>query len=94
MANFKDIIGQEQIKEHLQMALSSGKISHAYIINGERFAGNSGSFRRTHHLIRCQYKFLTCLQFHLTAFKIAQTDFGSLGVQKGSYRKLQLLTYL
>lgn len=25
MANFKDIIGQEQIKEHLQMALSSGK---------------------------------------------------------------------
>ena len=38
MANFKDIIGQEQIKEHLQMALSSGKISHAYIINGERFA--------------------------------------------------------
>lgn len=39
MANFKDIIGQEQIKEHLQMALSSGKISHAYIINGERFAG-------------------------------------------------------
>ena len=39
MANFKDVIGQEQIKEHLQMALSSGKISHAYIINGERFAG-------------------------------------------------------
>lgn len=39
MATFKDIIGQEQIKEHLQNALSTGKISHAYIINGERFAG-------------------------------------------------------
>lgn len=39
MAEFKDIIGQEQIKEHLQGALSSGKISHAYIINGEKSSG-------------------------------------------------------
>lgn len=39
MAAFKDIIGQEQIKEHLQNAISMGKISHAYIINGERFSG-------------------------------------------------------
>lgn len=39
MAGFKDIIGQEQIKEHLQNAICTGKISHAYIINGERFAG-------------------------------------------------------
>lgn len=39
MAAFKDIIGQEQIKNHLQNALSTGKISHAYIINGERFSG-------------------------------------------------------
>lgn len=39
MAAFKDIIGQEQIKKHLQNALSTGKISHAYIINGERFSG-------------------------------------------------------
>lgn len=39
MAEFRDIIGQEQIKEHLQGALSSGKISHAYIINGEKSSG-------------------------------------------------------
>lgn len=39
MAGFKDIIGQEQIKEHLQNAISTGKISHAYLINGERFSG-------------------------------------------------------
>lgn len=39
MAEFKDIIGQEQIKEHLQGAISSGKISHAYIINGEKSSG-------------------------------------------------------
>ena len=39
MAAFQDIIGQEQIKEHLQNALSTKKISHAYIINGEKSSG-------------------------------------------------------
>lgn len=39
MAGFRDIIGQEALKEHLQNAIKTGKISHAYIINGERFAG-------------------------------------------------------
>lgn len=39
MAGFRDIIGQDQIKEHLQSAIRTGKISHAYIINGERFSG-------------------------------------------------------
>lgn len=39
MAKFQDIIGQEQIKEHLQNALAAKKISHAYIINGEKSAG-------------------------------------------------------
>ena len=39
MAAFKDIIGQEQIKEHLQSALSAKKVSHAYIINGEKSSG-------------------------------------------------------
>ena len=39
MAGFGDIVGQQQIKEHLQNALSTGKISHAYIINGEKSSG-------------------------------------------------------
>lgn len=39
MAKFTDIIGQEQIKEHLQNAISMHKVSHAYIINGERSSG-------------------------------------------------------
>lgn len=39
MATFKDIIGQEQIKDHLTHAIEQGKISHAYVINGERFSG-------------------------------------------------------
>lgn len=39
MAGFKDIVGQEQLKEHLENVISTGKVSHAYIISGERFAG-------------------------------------------------------
>lgn len=39
MPGFKDIIGQEQLKEHMQTALETGKVSHAYVIQGERFAG-------------------------------------------------------
>lgn len=32
MAGFKDIIGHEQIIEHLQNAIGMDKVSHAYII--------------------------------------------------------------
>lgn len=39
MAGFSDIIGQEQMKEHLQNVLKLNKVSHAYIINGERSSG-------------------------------------------------------
>lgn len=39
MARFTDIIGQEQIKEHFQNALKMNKISHAYILNGEKNSG-------------------------------------------------------
>ena len=39
MANFKNVIGQEQIVSHLQNAISSNKVAHAYIIHGERSSG-------------------------------------------------------
>lgn len=39
MATFQDIIGQNQLVEHLQNAITTKKISHAYIINGERSSG-------------------------------------------------------
>ncbi len=39
MAGFQNIIGQEQIKEHLQNAIATGKVSHAYILNGEKSSG-------------------------------------------------------
>ena len=36
---FAEIIGQDEIKNHLQSALQQKKISHAYIINGEAESG-------------------------------------------------------
>ncbi len=39
MAGFKDIVGQEHLKEQLQRSLQEGNISHAYIINGELRSG-------------------------------------------------------
>ena len=36
---FQDIIGQEQITGHLQNAIRLGKVSHAYIIQGEAGSG-------------------------------------------------------
>lgn len=39
MAGFKDIIGHEQIIEHLKNAITMDKVSHAYIINGPEKSG-------------------------------------------------------
>ncbi len=39
MAGFTDIIGHEQIIEHLTNAVSMGKVSHAYIFNGPDKSG-------------------------------------------------------
>lgn len=39
MALFSDIIGQDMISEYLQNAIREDKVSHAYIINGERYSG-------------------------------------------------------
>ena len=39
MAGFRDVIGHNQIVEHLKNAIRMEKISHAYIFNGESNAG-------------------------------------------------------
>lgn len=39
MLSFHEIIGHEQIKEHLQRAIESHKVSHAYILTGEAGMG-------------------------------------------------------
>ncbi len=54
MAKFKDIIGQEQLKEHLQNAISTNKVSHAYIINGERSSGKEFIARIFAMTLQCE----------------------------------------
>ncbi len=56
MANFSDIYGQEQMKEHMQYALLNDKVSHAYIISGEDGSGKkliAGIFARA---LQCENK--------------------------------------
>ena len=50
MAGFAEIIGHEQIIEHLQNAILSQKVSHAYIFNGPMGSGKkmtAGIFAET-----------------------------------------------
>lgn len=54
MAGFQDIYGQEQIREHLQNALSTGKVSHAYIINGEKSSGKEFIARVFAMALQCE----------------------------------------
>lgn len=54
MAGFQDIIGQEQIKEHLQNAIETDKVSHAYIINGERSSGKEFAAKIFAMTLQCE----------------------------------------
>ena len=54
MAKFTDIIGQEQLKEHLQNAITMNKVSHAYIINGERSSGKEFIARIFAMALQCE----------------------------------------
>lgn len=54
MSRFADIVGQEQIKEHLQNAITTGKVSHAYIINGERSSGKEFVARTFGMALQCE----------------------------------------
>lgn len=54
MAKFADIIGQQQLKEHLQNAWKMNKVSHAYIINGERSSGKEFIARTFTAALQCE----------------------------------------
>ena len=54
MATFQDVYGQPQIVEHFKNALSSGKISHAYIINGDRCSGKEFIARVFAQALECE----------------------------------------
>jgi len=54
MAGFQDIIGQDQIKEHMRSAISTGKVSHAYILNGEKSSGKEYIARVFAMALQCE----------------------------------------
>ncbi len=56
MADFSDIIDQEQMKEHMQHVLRSDKVSHAYIISGENGSGKEFIARIFAKALQCQDK--------------------------------------
>ena len=56
MAGFADVLGHEQTIAHMKKAIELGKVSHAYIINGEKGSGKkllAGIFAQT---LQCQEK--------------------------------------
>lgn len=56
MAGFADVLGHEQTIAHMKKAIELGKVSHAYIINGEKGSGKkllAGIFAQT---LQCQKK--------------------------------------
>jgi DNA polymerase-3 subunit delta' len=56
MAGFSSIIGHEQIKEHLQNAISMDKVSHAYIFNGPAQSGKMMLAKSFAMALQCQQK--------------------------------------
>ena len=54
MAGFKDIVGQEKIKEHMLNAIRMDKVSHAYIIQGELGAGKEFITKVFAKTIQCE----------------------------------------
>lgn len=54
MAGFHDIIGQESMKEYFQNAYRENKVSHAYIIHGERSAGKEFIAHIFASLLQCE----------------------------------------
>ena len=39
MASFKDVVGHKDIIKYIHNAVEENKVSHAYILNGERGSG-------------------------------------------------------
>ena len=55
MATFQDIIGQEQIVEHLKAAVETGNVNHAYILQGERSCGKEFIAKVFAKALQCEH---------------------------------------
>lgn len=50
MSGFKDVVGHSEIIQYIQNAVTEDKVSHAYILNGEKGSGKkmlAGLFAQT-----------------------------------------------
>lgn len=54
MAGFEDIIGHEDIIQHFKMSIERGKLSHAYILNGEKGTGKKLVTRVIAKTLQCE----------------------------------------
>jgi DNA polymerase-3 subunit delta' len=65
MLGFKDIIGHEKIKEHLQKAIESDHVSHAYILTGETGMGRKSLANAFSMTLLCERgKSDPCMECH------------------------------
>ncbi len=65
MAGFTDIIGHEQIIQHLENAITMGKVSHAYILNGPDKSGKKLIAEAFAMTLQCEEKgSQPCLNCH------------------------------
>jgi DNA polymerase-3 subunit delta' len=65
MPGFKDIIGHEKIKEHLQKAIESDHVSHAYILTGETGMGRKSLANAFSMTLLCEKgKSEPCMECH------------------------------
>lgn len=53
-ATFKEVIGQEHVKEVLQAAVGSGRASHAYLFSGPRGVGKTTTARLLAMALNCE----------------------------------------
>lgn len=56
MAGFHDIVGQESVVTHFKNAIKLKKISHAYILNGEKGMGKKTVARAFSMTLQCEEK--------------------------------------
>ena len=65
MAGFSEIVGHEQIIEHLQNAIEADKVSHAYILNGPDKAGKMMIAKAFAQTLQCEKGGLEpCMECH------------------------------
>ena len=54
MSGFRDIVGHESTVEHLKTAIASGKVSHAYLIVGDKGMGKRTLARAFSEALQCE----------------------------------------